>query len=366
MAGCETIPMYPVVMAGGLGKRFWPLSRRKTPKHIIPVFAELPGRSKFLLLQCVERIQPLSGWNTLYVVTTEEQWGDVASLLPDVPQENLLCEPEGKNTAPSIGIASLRIRRRDPEGIMVVLPSDHYIKDEAAFRATLKKAVNVAMGKDTLVLLGVVPTRPETGFGYIELGERCDEFVCKVKGFREKPAAEQAQKLLASGNFLWNAGIFVWKASAILKAIERTMPVFYEGLQRIDKAIGGPYERKTTKEVYASLEPMSIDKGVLEKIGDELKVIKVDFDWTDVGSLDSLSEVFDKDADGNVIKARHVGIKSKGNIIIGGKRLIATVGVQGTIIVETDDSILVCSRSHAQDIKMLVEEIERAGMKDYL
>jgi len=296
----------------------------------------------------------------------------VASILSDIPQENLICEPEGRNTAPCIGLAAMRIMRRDPEGVMIVFPSDHYIRDEKGLRKALMKGEEIARVGGSLVVLGVRPTRAETGYGYIEVGESIPPSrgdwveVRQVRSFHEKPQAEKAEEFLRKGNYLWNSGIFIWNASTILKAIERTLPELHEGLQRIEKAIGGPYERKTTKEVYSSLKPVSIDTGVLEKIRENLVVIPVDIGWSDVGSFISLSEVFDKDAQGNVVRAKHMGLKSSDNVIVGGKRLIATVGVQGMVIVETDDAVLVCAKECAQDVKTLVDELEKAGLKEYL
>ena len=356
--------MFAVIMAGGKGSRFWPRSRENMPKHLLDILGE-----RTIIRKTIDRIRPLVPAERILIVTGRGHAAELIRQLPDIPTENILIEPFGRNTAPCIGLAALHVLKRGADAVMLVLPSDHRIGNEPIFREVLDAAAAAATGGESLITIGIRPTGPETGYGYIEQGDLVstsgNEKIYRVRSIREKPPREQAEQFLRQGGFSWNSGMFVWKASAILKAIERFLPDLHRGLIRIREALGTNREEEVVGTIYAGLQSVSIDYGVMEKAKDVL-VIPADFDWSDVGSWDTLWEVSEKDANGIAARGNFIGIDAADSLVHSPGKLVALVGVRDLLVVETDDALLVCRRGRSQDIRGLVEAIERKGMKSYL
>jgi len=357
--------MYIVILAGGSGTRFWPLSRKSTPKQLMSVFG-----GKSMLQRTVERVVPLHPkrimvvTNALQAAETRRQLEYITGVPVDVIEE-----PVGRNTAPAIGLAASIIARFDPDGIMAVLPADHYILDEERFREILLKGRGVAQS-GTLVTLGITPTRPETGYGYIEATEDCGGEPAKVACFVEKPALERAMEFLATGRFYWNSGMFVWGACAILDQIRRFMPELSSALAKLtfEQDLWELSDLKPQiTEIYSGLKGESIDFGVMEK-AQNVQVIPASFGWSDVGSWSALPEVMEADGDGHVVinAQGSVTVAAEGCLAYGGGKMVAFVGVKDLIVVDTPDALLVCAKSSAQDVKKVVEELERRGLGEYL
>ncbi len=358
--------MYIVILAGGSGTRFWPLSRKKTPKQLMSVFG-----GKSMLQRTVERVLPLKPKRILIITNAlqAEESARQLEYLQQIPID-IIAEPVGRNTAPAIGLAASIIAYHDPDGVMVVLPADHYIVDEEEFCRV------IAQGKETaqngyLVTLGITPTRPETGYGYIEAdNEFRGNGPFPVKRFVEKPNREKALDFLTAGNFFWNSGMFIWQTCTILDKIAQFMPNLAASLSRIafSENVWEMHDLKPQIEaIYAEIAGESIDFGVMEK-ADNVQVIPADFGWSDVGSWSAIPEVVDADADSHVvINAKEViSVDAADCLVYGDNRLVALVGVTGLIVVNTPDAMIVCPKERAQDVKKVVEELERRGLKEYL
>lgn len=375
--------MVAVIMAGGRGERFWPLSRRARPKQLLTLDG---GRS--LIQQAVTRVLPLTGPERVLIVTGQEYAETIRSQLPELPASSVLVEPAGKNTAACVGLATVHLQRAggpwgdDP--IMMVLPADHVVRDAEAFRRVMRAAAHCAR-EHPLVTVGIWPTRAETGYGYIEMGERMGLAlgydVYRVDRFVEKPDVAQARRYVASGRHLWNSGMFVWRMHEIRRAIAEHLPALHEGLERMARAWGTPEHGDVAARAFASLEPVSIDYGILERAR-EIVVLPADFGWDDAGSWPALERLFSPDEDGNVVRGgRHVGIDTSQCIVyVNGEpsrdadrpgaparpRLVATLGVRDLVIVETEDVTLVCAKEQAQDIKRLLAKLRGGEHQAYL
>ena len=357
--------MYIVILAGGSGTRFWPLSRKSTPKQLMSVFG-----GKSMLQRTVERVVPMQP-KRIMVITNALQASETRNQLAyikGVPVD-VIEEPVGRNTAPAIGLAASIIARFDADGIMAVLPADHYILDEETFRETLNRARSVAES-GTLVTLGITPTRPETGYGYIEAASDAGGAAAPVLRFVEKPALERAMEFVATGRFYWNSGMFVWGACAILDQIARFMPELSGALAKLtfDSDMWELSDLKPQiTEIYSGIKGESIDFGVMEK-AEDVQVIPASFGWSDVGSWSALPEVMEADGDGHVlINAKgSVSVGAEGCLAYGNGKVVAFVGVQDLIVVDTPDALLVCAKSAAQDVKKVVEELERRGANELL
>ncbi len=356
--------LYAVIMAGGKGTRFWPRSRERMPKHLLDIEGE-----KSLLRQTVDRIRPLVLPERTIVVTGRSHAEEVLRDLPDIPEANILIEPEGRNTAACIGLAALAIQARGTDAVMLVLPSDHRIANEKRFCQVLQEAAEMAESGQFLVTIGIKPTGPETGFGYLEQGDivrmKGDLQIRRVKSIREKPDIARAREFFERGGFLWNSGMFIWRTSTILEQIKRFLPDLYEGLLKIKEALGTKRAGRVIENVYPLLPSISIDYGVMEKAEDVL-VVPGDFGWSDLGSWDSLWEVSEKDENGNAVRGRFIGFDVRNSMVYSPKKFVAVIGIDDVFVVETDDALLICRRGRSQDVRRVVEKIEKEGWNEYL
>ncbi len=352
---------HAVIMAGGIGSRFWPRSRKKKPKQVLNIFG-----SNTLLQETAARIVDLIPEENILVVTIRELVPHIQRQLPDLPRENIIVEPVGRNTAPCIGLAASILKEKDPEGVMVVLPADHLISDRERFNACIRQAIATALEDDSLVTIGITPTAPETGYGYIQYDaeQQKPSGAYGVKTFAEKPNLETAQRFLASGDFLWNSGIFVWSVKRILREIELSLPELYAALLEIESLPDG-YRDPQFETIYSGLRSISVDYGVMER-AQNVAVVKGDFSWSDIGNWAEVYRLSPKDGQGNVNLNGHVLIDTENCLIDSTKRLVATVGVKDLIVIDTGDALLICHRDAAQDVKKVVEHMERNQLDQYL
>lgn len=356
--------MFAVIMAGGKGSRFWPRSREKTPKHLLDIQGE-----RTIIRETVDRIRPLVPPERTLIVTGRSHAAELIRQLPEIPSENIIIEPVGRNTAPCIGLAALHILKRVPDAVMLVLPSDHRIGNEAEYRHVLEAAGKAAFEGTPLLTVGISPTGPETGFGYIEQGGPFSNIdgreIRRVRAIREKPDIEQAREFLNRGGFLWNSGMFIWKASTILDTIKRFLPDLHEGLRQIGDALGTEREEQVVGNIYTGLKAVSIDYGVMEKSEDVL-VIPGDFGWSDLGSWDALRDVSEQDENGNAVRGDLICVDTGDCLVHSPGKLVALVGVRDLLVVETDDALLICRRGRSQDVRKVVEILEKRGLGKYL
>ncbi|UCE08787.1 MAG: mannose-1-phosphate guanylyltransferase [bacterium] len=356
--------MYAVIMAGGVGTRFWPRSRLKQPKQLLKILDD-----KTMIQATVHRLDKIISKDQIYIVATESQMEEIKKQLPFLKQENLIVEPKGKSTAPCIGLTAIILKQRDPEAVMAVLPADHRIRNEELFRKVLSAAEIVASKRNCLVTIGIHPTYPSTGYGYIQVNGKVDEVndidVFKVKTFAEKPDLTTAQRFLTSGDFLWNSGMFVWKVNVILEEIEESLPELYDGLLEIERYLGTASQDEVIKKVYCQIKSISIDYGVMEQ-SENVYVLKGEFDWNDVGSWEEIYKMSPHNEENNVIIGNHFTKDTKGCLIDSSDRFIATLGVDNLIIIDTDDALLVCRRDMAQNVKDLVDAMKRKNLNQYL
>jgi mannose-1-phosphate guanylyltransferase len=354
---------YAVILAGGSGTRFWPLSRRKRPKQLLNLLGP-----RTLLEETVMRIRKVIPPARIYVFTNHLLRGEVARCLPDIPKDQIVAEPAARNTAPTIGLAAHEILRRDAEGLMVVLPSDHIITRPAAFGGTLRAACQWAATEGRSVILGLRPTRPDTGYGYIRKGARAGraagQEIHTVERFTEKPPHATARRYLASGHYLWNGGMFIWRASTLLENLERAQPAMARDLARLAKG-GGVRAAAAMRRIFPKLQKISIDYALMERVSD-LYVVAADIGWSDVGSWAVVYELHGKDAEENVRPPDSLALDSRGNMIVSPRKFVAAVGVRDLIIVETQDALLVAARDRSQEVGKAVQELERRGFRHLL
>ena len=351
-----------IIMAGGKGERFWPKSRLNLPKQ----FLSLTGDGKTMIQLTVERIRPLVELEDIYIATNSNYKELVKEQLPGIPEENILCEPVGRNTAPCIGLGAVHIAKKNEDAVMIVLPSDHLIKNNEVFADTFKKACDVAEAGSNLVTVGITPNYPETGYGYINYNKDSkngDSFA--VEGFVEKPDLETAKSYLAAGTYLWNSGMFVWKVSTILDCFKAFMPSTYEGLLKIKEAIGTADEEEVLLKEFPNLESQSVDYGIMEKASN-IYTFPGDFGWDDVGSWLAVGRIKDNDENGNVITGNVVAVNTKDCVIEGADKLIATVGLRDIVVVDTKDATLITTKENAGEIKQVLAKLRKAGKNEYL
>jgi len=354
--------MYGIVLAGGSGTRFWPLSRSEYPKQLLKIFGD-----QTLIQVTVSRVSELIPSKHLYIVTNPKQAEQMKLQFPSEEslRPHFVSEPFGRDTAAAIGLAAITLKKKHKDGVMAVLSADHYIKKTDAFLDMLRLAEKVA-GEGYLVTIGAKPSRPETAYGYIEQNEPLHNLplAFSVARFIEKPERESAKVLFKKEGMFWNTGMFVWKISSILSEIEQHMPELFRSLEAIEAAIGTDQEESLCREIYEKLPATSIDYGILEK-SDKIAVIPSDMGWEDVGSWTALDEVLPRNEDGNIQIGNVVNINSKNSTIYAGKRVIAAVGLENIVIADTPDATLVCTKESAQDVKKVVAFLKKANKEEH-
>ncbi len=353
--------LYAVIMAGGVGSRFWPESREARPKQLLSIFNE-----KSLIQNTVDRLEGITENKNIFIITNKIQKPGIVKQLPQVPEENIIEEPFGKNTAACIGLASALVAEKNEDAITMVLPADHRIEDLDKFREIILSAANYAEKCNGLVTIGIKPTRPETGYGYIQTNDMVEgDSIFHVKTFAEKPNYETAKRFVEAGDFYWNSGMFIWKISAILSEMESLMPELYEGVINIRKAIGTADYNKVLQREYGQFKSISIDYGIMEH-SKKVYLIKGEFDWSDVGNWEAVYQLSDKSEDDNVLSGDIYSEGLKGSIIRTKKKFTALVGVENLIVVETDDALLICDRDKAQSVKQVVDHLKMKKKNDLI
>ncbi len=347
---------YVVIMAGGVGSRFWPMSRIPHPKQ----FLDILGTGKSLLQQTYDRSKKVVPKDNIFIVTNAQYKGLVQEQLKGIKSSQILLEPARKNTAPCIAYAAFRIKAMNPNASMVVAPSDHLILKDAEYTDLINKALSVVEEEDALITLGITPTRPDTGYGYIQFEEKDgDEGVHKVKSFTEKPDLEMAKELVKSGEFLWNAGIFVWSIEGIMKAFEKHMPEMYQLFNEGADQFNTRSERKFIQSAYLQCKSISIDYGIMEK-AKNVFTLAADIGWSDLGTWGSLYSYSDKDEQGHVIQGKNVLTYDSKNCVVNvpKNKLVVLQGMDDMIVVENDDILLICKQEDEQQIKRIVNDVK--------
>lgn len=354
-----------LIMAGGRGERFWPKSRKNLPKQ----FLSLTSDGKTMIQLTVERISPVVSLENIYISTNTSYKKLVMEQLPGIPEENILCEPVGRNTAPCIGLAAVNIRKKLGDAIMMILPSDHLIKNNVMFLDVLRDAATAAEENTNLVTIGITPSYPETGYGYIQFDSQnlkeCSSRAYKVVNFKEKPDLSTAKEYVASGDYLWNSGMFIWKVSSILSNMENLMPAMYDGLKKIESSIGTHDQEQVLESEFINFKSESIDYGIMEHAKD-IYIIPGAFGWDDVGSWLALERINSTNEFGNVVNGNVISIDTKNSIIHGNEKLIATVGLKDIIIIDTEDALLICDKDSTQDIKKVIENLKICNRNEYI
>ncbi|MCJ7553154.1 MAG: sugar phosphate nucleotidyltransferase [Ignavibacteriaceae bacterium] len=352
--------LYAVIMAGGVGSRFWPKSTKKTPKQLIKMISD-----RTLIQDTVKRLDGLVDNNRIYVVTNSLQKEEVESQLVNIPNENIIEEPFGRNTAACIGLASVIIRKKDKDAVTVVLPADHIIHDSEEFQNSILRAAEFANESNGLVTIGINPSKPETGFGYIQVDDEIvKDNIYKVYTFAEKPNYATAIRFIESGDFFWNSGIFIWRTDAILDEIKILMPDLYEGLEKIDKAIGLPKYNEALKNIYGQLRKISIDYGIMER-SKRVYLTKGNFRWSDIGSWEEVYSLSEKDNDGNVINGLVYTDMVIDSFIHSEEKFTAVIGVDNLVIINSNDTLLVCRRDKSQEVKKVVDYLKLNKMDQF-
>ena len=359
--------LYAVILAGGSGTRFWPVSRERFPKQLLQIIGE-----ETLIQQTVRRVLKAVPARNVYVVTNTFQAETIKLQLSNWKNEladNFVLEPEGRNTGPAIGLAALRLLRHDPDATMLVLPADHVIKGDGKFKQAVSCGYRLAQ-QGALVTFGIHPTGPETGYGYIQpdkrvlLGTFRGLPGYKVRRFVEKPDLKKAQRLLKAGGCLWNSGMFTWRADRLVEEFARHQPTLLKGLRAIDTMIETGRSAKQLVEPYKRLKSVSIDYGLMER-STRSAVIPVEFSWLDVGSWNSLENILPRDKRGNVMTGNVVDIDSRGSVFFATKRLVGSIGLSDMVVVDTPDATLVCPKSRSQEVKLLVEVLRKRGAPEH-
>ncbi len=365
--------VYAVIMAGGFGKKLWPVSRKKMPKQFVDLYSDGAMISK-----TVQRISGLVIEENIFIITSELGRTLVSQSLNSFPRDNIIVEPASRNTAPCIALATAHIKKRDPDAVTIVLPSDHLVLDNHAFIKIVEAGIEVARNNKGLVTIGIKPDRPETAYGYIQangelflppaFSDGCDFRLFRVKAFAEKPDSTTAVEFLESHDFYWNSGIFIWHIDAISREFERSMPDLYKDLLNIYQSLGSEVEQKVIEDVYSWIHPLSIDYGIMEK-AEKVFVLTGEFGWTDLGCWDEVLKVAEsrsvlvgQQSDSRLLQidCENVFVKNTA------KKVICTIGIKDLIVVETDDALLICRKGSSHRVREVVDILRREGLEDYL
>ncbi len=345
--------IYAVIMAGGIGSRFWPRSKEKTPKQLLKIFGD-----KTMIQETVSRLEGLVEKNDIFIITNKVQKLEIQNQLPELPADNIIEEPFGRNTAAAIGLASTIIGSKHKDAVTIVLPADHMIREKDEFHNTLLTAAKFAYDQKGLVTIGIVPTRPETGYGYIQIDENeISNEVYKVLTFAEKPNYATAVRFLESGDFFWNSGMFIWRVDTILEEIKLYIPELFEGLEVLSKDLNTPNYDKTLVNVYGQLRNISIDYGVMEK-SKRVYLTKGTFSWSDVGSWEEVYQLSPKNENGVAVNGKVFTDMTVDSFIYSPEKFAAVIGVDNLIVINTDDALLICRRDQAQEVKKVVDHLK--------
>ncbi|WP_321344158.1 mannose-1-phosphate guanylyltransferase [uncultured Draconibacterium sp.] len=356
--------LYTLIMAGGSGTRFWPRSKTVKPKQYLNIFGD-----KSLLQDTIERFATFTKQENIYIVSSATQAKVLEEQTPMLPKENLIYEPIGRNTLPCIGLAAMYAERENPDGVMVVSPSDHLITNNTLFESTVLAAAKIANERDGIVTLGITPSYPATGYGYVQTAEditgneKIKQF--KVERFVEKPDEATAADYLKQGGFYWNSGLFVFKVSVFLKAVEEFAPELYADLRKIQADFGNPSYPETLDTIYRAVESISVDYGIMEH-AKNIFLVEGNFDWNDLGSWESVYQTDKKDENGNAGMGEAIFLDSKNSYVSTDDGLVAVVGLDDVIVVRDGNTTLVCKRDNAEDIKKIVEELKAKNKLEYL
>lgn len=356
--------VYGVIMAGGGGTRFWPLSRQKTPKQLL----NLSG-NELMVNEAIDRLSYVADKKNIFIVTNVTQVPPMLKATEGRLQpDHILAEPAARNTAACIGYAAMEIVKKYGDGVMVITPSDHFIKDTAGFARILNTAIRAAESTGKLVTVGLTPTFPSTGFGYIKFDTSAQGEAKPVLAFREKPDEQTAKRYMESGEYAWNSGMFVWKASVILEKFQQYIPDICGDLEKIGSAMGTDAEKAVIEEVYPNIRKISVDYAIMEPSAEkgDVLVIPGEFGWNDVGSWDMMEVLHDLDANGNVLVGDTLAVNVTNSVVYSSGKMVAVVGVDDLVVVETPDAVMVCPKSQAQDVKMIVDALNAAGRKELL
>lgn len=369
----KAIDFRPVILAGGSGTRFWPRSRKARAKQVLALDGE-----RTMIQRTVDRLLPLAKREDFWVITNDLLSPTICEQLDIVPQQQVVCEPAARNTAPAAGLAAFLVEKQNPDAVLGIFPADHVIGDEAAFHSVLEHAVKIAAAGENMVVLGVTPTRPETGYGYIETGEALADGSLRVRRFTEKPNQERAEEFVAAGNYHWNSGIFIWSARTLANAVREHLPETAPYLEEIAAAYGSPGFRKVFEDLYPKCENISVDYAVLEPRSakgehySDLYCLPANFGWNDLGSWAALyehqlSQAQFVDKHGNVTEsAGSLPVDAHGNYVFSPKKFVALVGVKDLVVVETEDAILIADRDHSQDVGKVVKQLAAEGRKELI
>ena len=370
----KSIDFRPVILAGGSGTRFWPRSRRARAKQVLA----LDG-ARSMIQQTVERLKPLASLEKTWIITNQYLGQEIADQLPRLPAAQLIQEPVSRNTAPACGLAAFLIEKENPDAVLGIFPSDHVIADEPRFLKALQKGIAVAASGENIVVLGIEPSRPETGYGYIETGDLSgDSEALHVRRFIEKPNQNKAEEFVAAGNYYWNSGMFLWSARTLANAVREHLPETAPLLESIARTYGTPQFDEVFRDLYPKCENISVDYAVLEPRSakgahlSNLYCLPAEFAWNDLGSWASLYEYqletrLRGDAEGNVADAGgHLAIEASDNYIFSPKKFVALVGVENLVVVDTEDALLIAHRDHSQDVGKIVKELSQTGRNELI
>ncbi|MBA4310878.1 MAG: mannose-1-phosphate guanylyltransferase [Chlorobiaceae bacterium] len=352
--------LYAVIMAGGIGSRFWPRSREKSPKQLLKIFND-----STMIQDTVDRLKGLIDDDKIFIITNKLHREEILNQLPNLKAENIIAEPFGRNTAPCIGLAALLTKHQNNEALTVVLPADHIIQEKEIFQNTLLRAAEYANQSKGLVTIGIQPTRPETGYGYIQIEDEVNDNIFKVHTFAEKPNYSTALKFLESGDFFWNSGMFIWRSDVILEEIKKYIPDLYTELIELKSVLFTDKFDKKLLDVYGKIKGISIDYGVMEK-SRKVFLTKGAFSWSDVGSWEEVYNLTEKDEDGNSLIGEVYTDMTNDSYIYSPDKFTAVIGLENVVVINTDDALLVCRRDQSQEVKKVIDYIKLKKQNKYL
>lgn len=361
---------YAIIMAGGVGARFWPYGTFKVPKQFLPI----ANSSDTMLQLTVKRIHEIIPYEQMFIVTNIQYVSEVKKQIPKIPFENIIGEPVGRNTAPCVGLAAIMLKQFDEKASMFIVPADHLIDDEQEFKKTVTAGLKFVETHDAIVTLGINPTHPETGYGYIQFIDDAylsvethsnKVIIYKVKTFAEKPTLQIAKHFLESGDFLWNSGMFIFRADVILAEMKKSLPDLHHELHKLEKDIHTNKFQNALEKAYMRIKGISIDYGIMEKAGN-VYVIKGNFIWSDLGSWDEVYRIKSKDKNGNVITGEAFTKDANNNLIMSPKGFVSVIGADDLIVINTREGVLICKRGRSQEVKEIVDYLKRKGLTDYL